>query len=120
MEPQAIIDVGEFDHSKVDLTKPANTVEEYIKQVIVTRESCPEVVVAENIDRSKFKKPISLVPIDESISATCEFMPSKEWSQLKVSSDCIDLNSLYRQTTSQSCEQRLRTNVRRILLQPFK
>jgi hypothetical protein len=83
MEQGAVIDVGDFDRSEVDLNKPASTVKEYIKQVIVSREQCPDVVVAD-VDRSKFKKPKSLVPTDESISAICQFTPAIEWSQLKV------------------------------------
>ncbi|KAI6203099.1 hypothetical protein M3Y94_00517300 [Aphelenchoides besseyi] len=84
MEQEAIIDVGNFDHSSVDLNKPAGTVEEYIKQVIVSRERCEEIAVATNIDRSQFKKPISLVPVDDSTSASCSFTPPLSWSQAKV------------------------------------
>ncbi|KAI6182579.1 Gem-associated protein 2 [Aphelenchoides bicaudatus] len=83
MEQQAIIDVGDFNRSEIDLNKPANDAAEYIKQVIVGREQCPDVVVA-NVDRSKFKKPTCLVPTDASASAVCSFTPSVEWSQLKV------------------------------------
>jgi len=78
-----VIDIGNFDRSEVDLTKPASSVKEYIRQVIVSREQCPDVVVAD-VDRSKFKKPTCLVPADESASAICLFTPPIEWSQRKV------------------------------------
>lgn len=84
MEQDLCIDIGKFDPSEVDLAKPADTVQEYIKQVIVTRDNLPDVAVAQNVDRSKFKTPTCLVPTDVSASAVCSFTPPTEWSQLKV------------------------------------
>lgn len=93
----ALIDIGKFDRSgrsfcsqlcsilfsEVDLNRPAANATEYIKQVIVSREQCPDVVVVDDVDRSKFK-PVCLIPKDDSASAVCSFKPSIEWSQVKV------------------------------------
>ncbi|KAI6241222.1 putative Survival of motor neuron protein-interacting protein 1 [Aphelenchoides fujianensis] len=89
MEQEAIIDVGEFDRRAVDLSKPAATVEEYIKQVIVSRERCEDVAVAKDLDRSRFKPAACGIPADESIRASCSFTPPLEWSQLKVDNFAI-------------------------------
>jgi hypothetical protein len=84
MEQEVIINIGDFDHSAINLEKPADTSEEFIKQVIVERERCADIAVAKNIDRSKFKKPTSVVPEDLAAMASCSFAPPLQWSQTKV------------------------------------
>ena len=84
MDQEAVIELEHFDHDAIDLDKPAGTVEEYIKQVIVSRERCAEIAVAENIDRSNFKKPTCVVPTDVAASVGCSFAPPAQWCQAKV------------------------------------
>jgi len=85
MEQEAFYDVGNFDRSKVDLSKPAMSVEEYMQQVIVDRERIPAVVVASeevlkrvNVSSSKVSI-ANVIGIQEGSSFTSRFSPSKEW-----------------------------------------
>ncbi|CAD5210541.1 unnamed protein product [Bursaphelenchus xylophilus] len=81
MEQEAIYNAGRFDRAKVDLTKPPRNVEEYMRQVIVSRERCEDIAVAKETV-TVIKTPTIVIPQHE--EAVCSFAPSREWVQSKV------------------------------------
>ncbi|XP_033223432.1 gem-associated protein 2 isoform X2 [Belonocnema kinseyi] len=71
---------GEIDEN-LDLSLPATSGEEYIKQVILEARKCESVVVAE-INEARLKKPtINLAGCTE---APASFAPSLEWQECQV------------------------------------
>ncbi|KAI3420330.1 hypothetical protein GPALN_003639 [Globodera pallida] len=88
MEQEAFYTVGEFDRSRVDLNKPAMTVEEYMQQVVAGRELLPDVAVApvEVLKRvSATSSKMYNVPgmRENSHTFTNRFGPNKEWCVTK-------------------------------------
>ncbi|CAD5207157.1 unnamed protein product [Bursaphelenchus okinawaensis] len=82
MEQEPIYAVEKFDKSKVDLSKPARNVEEYMRQVIVSREQMQDVTVAKESVR-EIKKRTVFIPQDEE-EPVCSFVPSAEWREVKL------------------------------------
>ncbi|KAI1717958.1 survival motor neuron (SMN) interacting protein 1 (SIP1) domain-containing protein [Ditylenchus destructor] len=81
-----------FDRRKVDLNKMPATVDEYMQQVVVSRERCPDIVMADPESIPVFSKPMKqLVHIDPALSYTSQFTPGHEWNTEKS-----NLFSLYR------------------------
>ncbi|KAL3123769.1 hypothetical protein niasHT_009982 [Heterodera trifolii] len=90
MEQEAFYTVGEFDRSKIDLNKPAMTVEEYMQQVVVGRELLPDVAVAspevlKRFSATPLRKSLTNLPgiCDDSRTFTSRFGPNKEWCVAK-------------------------------------
>uniref|UniRef100_A0A914D8T5 Gem-associated protein 2 n=1 Tax=Acrobeloides nanus TaxID=290746 RepID=A0A914D8T5_9BILA len=79
MEQGVFFEVGDFDRSKVNLDKTATSAEEFLKQMIVGREQCPEVIKA-NLDPQKLKPPSNQIPLDPSRGLVCPLAPGKEWA----------------------------------------
>lgn len=84
MDQEAIYDPGHFDHASVDLEKTPSSVDEYMKQVIVSRERCAAVTKATTLVEIKQHK--AVIPHDVSKDALCVHAPGKEWCQAKVGS----------------------------------
>lgn len=87
MDQQVFYQLDDFDLESVNLDTPATTVDEYMKQVHVTRKLCPEVVAAQ-IDLTDLKCSPSwskLFSNQEEILKPCLFAPGKEWQQHFVS-----------------------------------
>uniref|UniRef100_A0A915DKB8 Gem-associated protein 2 n=1 Tax=Ditylenchus dipsaci TaxID=166011 RepID=A0A915DKB8_9BILA len=81
MDQEVFFDVDNFDRTKVDLNKMPTTVEEYMRQMVVSRENCPVVATANPEDIPLFKKAKqNIVPLDKSIDCVCEFAPGREWN----------------------------------------
>lgn len=87
MEQDVFYKVSPFDRKSVDLSKPATSVDDYMRQVIVSRESIPTVAVAANykeiVSNGGPKKP-SLIGCDDTLPRTSRFLPGKGWNILKV------------------------------------
>lgn len=85
MDQGVFFDVGEFDRSKVDLNKVPTSAQEYLRQMIVGREKCPEIVTV-NLDKDQMKHAKDQVPKDPSKGLACQWAPDKEWA---VSMVCV-------------------------------
>lgn len=80
MEQDVFFGVGEFDRSKVDLSKTPTTAVEYLKQVAMDREKCPVTLRASNLNSTKFVPASNQIPPDPSSGCICPLAPNKEWS----------------------------------------
>lgn len=84
--------VKPFDRRKVNLNKMPTTVDEYMQQVVVSREQCPDIVMADPESIPAFTKPLKpLIPVDPTIRYTSNFAPGLIWNMEKS-----NLFSLYR------------------------
>uniref|UniRef100_A0AC34EZX2 Gem-associated protein 2 n=1 Tax=Panagrolaimus sp. ES5 TaxID=591445 RepID=A0AC34EZX2_9BILA len=76
MDQERCYHVDVFDPSTIDLNRPATTVDEYMKQVVVTRMNCTEVAYTK-IDPDKIKKPI--IQSAPTINDKCLYAPNRKW-----------------------------------------
>ncbi|XP_034950878.1 gem-associated protein 2 [Chelonus insularis] len=74
--------VGNIDDD-MDFSVPPSSGEEYLKRVVLEAQQCDDVVVA-NIDRSKFKKPTGITPLEGCVEAPSHFRPTVEWQNYQV------------------------------------
>uniref|UniRef100_A0AC35GW01 Gem-associated protein 2 n=1 Tax=Panagrolaimus sp. PS1159 TaxID=55785 RepID=A0AC35GW01_9BILA len=76
MDQEKCYHVEVFDPSSIDVSRPATTVDEYLKQVVVNRMNCTEVAYAK-IDSSKIKTTIATAaPI---LNDKCLHAPNRKW-----------------------------------------
>uniref|UniRef100_A0A0N5BBY2 Gem-associated protein 2 n=1 Tax=Strongyloides papillosus TaxID=174720 RepID=A0A0N5BBY2_STREA len=83
MEQTPFIEVSDFDRNAIDLSKPAHTAEEYIKQGIVLREKMPKVVRAEISEDVIEKVDIPLFRLGDSLPK-CDFIPPCKWTSAQI------------------------------------
>uniref|UniRef100_A0A0K0EHP7 Gem-associated protein 2 n=1 Tax=Strongyloides stercoralis TaxID=6248 RepID=A0A0K0EHP7_STRER len=85
MEQTPFVEISEFDWSTIDLSKPAHTAEEYLKQGIVIRESIPKVVKAELNENIIEKVDIPLFRLGNDLPKF-NFIPPCRWisAQLRM------------------------------------
>lgn len=80
---QPVLFAGEIDDD-INLSLPASSGEEYIKQVIVEARQCDSVVVAE-IDKAKLKKPsVNVKPLAGCAEAPASLGPTLEWQECQI------------------------------------
>ncbi|CEF64569.1 Hypothetical protein SRAE_1000282200 [Strongyloides ratti] len=85
MEQTPFMEISDFDWSTIDLSKPAHTAEEYLKQGIVIRESIPKVVKAELNEDMIEKVDIPLFRLGNNLPKF-DFLPTCKWvsAQLRM------------------------------------
>ncbi|KAH7721528.1 survival of motor neuron protein-interacting protein 1 [Aphelenchoides avenae] len=85
MQQDKIFDVGDFDRDEVNMDRTPTTVEEYMRQVVVGRERCPQVVTAtiapEALNRRQNGASTSNAYFaqDDADPLQCPWAPGKEW-----------------------------------------
>uniref|UniRef100_A0AC34QAU6 Gem-associated protein 2 n=1 Tax=Panagrolaimus sp. JU765 TaxID=591449 RepID=A0AC34QAU6_9BILA len=83
MDQQVFYHFDDFDPNSVNLNALPRTVDEYMRQVQVSRINCPDVVAA-SVDLPKPTSSSSLAQLfnnQDEISKPCPFAPGKEWQQ---------------------------------------
>lgn len=85
MGQDAFYEPGTFDRGSVNLNKPPTTVDEYMKQVIVSRESIPVVAVANNYEElTKLSSQKRNSGFSKPVQCTSRFIPGVEWNDAVV------------------------------------